>query len=108
MPGGTPCSLGHVFLFDAQLWLYEGADPWHFVSLPPDLSEEISEVAAGKRRGFGSVRVSVSIGSTNWRTSVFPDRKLETFILPVKREVRVAEGLEQGDLVSVRLELVDF
>jgi SOS-response transcriptional repressor LexA len=49
----------------------------------------------------------VSIGATEWRTSVFPDSKLGTFLLPVKREVRVTEGLEEGDMVLVRLDLVD-
>jgi hypothetical protein len=96
-----------VFLFDAELWLYDGASPWHFLSLPVAVSEEIIEASAGRQRGFGSVRVRVSIGATEWRTSVFPDSKLGTFLLPVKREVRVTEGLEEGDMVLVRLDLVD-
>lgn len=97
-----------MFVFDSELWLYQGADPWHFVSLPADVAEEIGEIAAGRTRGFGSVRVDVAVGETVWRTSVFPDRKLGTFLLPIKLEVRVAEGLAEGDTVSVRLELVDF
>lgn len=98
-------SVTAVFVFEAELWLYGGAEPWHFVSLPPDLSDEIREV--GQARGFGSVRVDVTVGKTNWRTSVFPDRKLGTFLLPVKKEIRESEGLDAGDVVSIRLVLVD-
>ena len=97
-----------MFVFESEVWLYQGADPWHFVSLPSDLADEIREITAGKARGFGSVRVSVTIGDTTWRTSVFPDKNLGTFLLPVKREVRVAEKIGEGDPVSVTLDLVDF
>jgi len=39
-----------------------------------------------------------------WRTSVFPAS--ECFVLPVKKAVRKAEGIEVGDLVTVTLDLV--
>ena len=50
------------------------------------------------------MRVKVSIGRTKWATSIFPDRKRGTYLLPVKKEVRKAEGLQAGTLASVRLE----
>lgn len=97
-----------MFVFESELWLYEGTDPWHFVSLPTDLAEEVREISAGQTRGFGSLRVNVTIGGTTWKTSIFPDKKLGTFLLPVKREVRMTERVEEGDRVTVRLQLVDF
>ncbi|MGB7880788.1 MAG: DUF1905 domain-containing protein, partial [Ilumatobacteraceae bacterium] len=59
------------------------------------------------RRGFGSVRVEVTVGSTTWRTSIFPDTKSESFVLPVKQAVRLAEGLGDGSPVVVILAIVD-
>lgn len=47
------------------------------------------------------------MGTSTWRTSVFPDKASQCFVLPVKRAVRRAEGVEAGDRVGVRLELVD-
>ena len=37
---------------------------WHFVTLPPELADDVREVGAGARAGFGSVRVTATIGST--------------------------------------------
>lgn len=94
-----------TFEFAAPLWRYPGADGWHFVSLPPEISMEITDITAGIRRGFGSVRVAVTVGSTAWRTSIFPDSKTGVYWLPVKQAVRVAERLEVGDQVKAQLQL---
>lgn len=93
-----------AFTFTAPLWEYDGNASWHFVSLPPDISDEVRAVS-GPRRGFGSVRVRVTVGATAWSTSVFP-AKTGAFDLPVKQAVRHAEGLAPGDPVTVRLEVL--
>ena len=97
-----------IFEFGASLWRHPGADGWHFVSLPAEVSAEITDIAAGARRGFGSVRVDVTVGATSWRTSIFPDSKTGAYWLPVKKAVRVAERLEVGDQVKVQLQIADL
>lgn len=92
--------------FVAPLWRYPGEGGWYFVSLPPGISADISDITAGIRRGFGSVRVAVIVGTTSWRTSIFPDSKTGIYLLPVNRAVRVAECLEPGDSVRARMEIV--
>ena len=96
------------FAVSAPLWRYPGAAGWHFVTVPPDVSDHISDLTAGLRRGFGSVRVDVTVGETTWRTSIFPDSKTGTYLLPVKKAVRDAERLDDGDDVRALLELVDL
>jgi hypothetical protein len=61
-------------VFDAELWLWDArrTDTWVFVRLPASQSEEIRDLVGGLRRGFGSVRVRVTIGSSTWVTSIFP------------------------------------
>ena len=59
----------------------------------------------GRRRGFGSVRVDVEVGGSRWSTSVFPQKEGGWF-LPVKKAICRAEGLEEGDEVAVKLELL--
>ena len=88
--------------FDAELWLWDGDAAWHFITVPPDLSDDIEE-QAGERRGFGSVPVEVTIGSSTWTTSLFPDTKRGAYLLPVKKQVRTREGIEAGDVVTVGL-----
>ena len=95
--------------FEADLFLWTGDAAWHFVALPQDVSDELDDQASSgnAHRGFGSVRVRVTIGSTTWSTSVFPDKQRATFVLPVKKDVRAKEGIGAGDRVGVRLELLD-
>ncbi|MEQ1873271.1 MAG: DUF1905 domain-containing protein [Ilumatobacteraceae bacterium] len=98
----------HSFEFSAPLWLYGGKATWHFLTLPFDVTDQIDEIAHESKRGFGSVRVKVTIGASTWSTSVFPDNTRKSFILPVKASVRKAESLAVDGECRVLLELVDF
>jgi hypothetical protein len=98
-----------VVVFDAELWIWDArrADSWTFVSLPAEASEEIGDLAAGPRRGFGSVRVRATVGGSTWTTSIFPDSARGRYVLPIKRAVREAEALDAGDTATVSVQLVD-
>lgn len=98
-----------VVVFDAELWLWDArrSDSWTFVSLPAEASEEIRGLAAGPRRGFGFLRVRVTVGASTWVTSIFPDSVRGSYVLPTKRAVRRAEDLDVGDIATVTVELVD-
>ena len=99
-----------TFEFDSPLWEWDArrTDTWTFVSLPTDIADEVLDLAAPVARGFGSVRVEVTVGRTVWRTSIFPDSKAGTYALPVKKAVRASEHLSTGDQVHVRLRLIDL
>ena len=94
------------FEVDVPLWQVDNGS-WVFASLPFDLADEIDDLTRGRQGGFGSVRVEVTLGPSTWRTSLFPDRRRETFVLPVKRAVRTAADVAPGDTVHVRLRLLD-
>lgn len=93
------------FEFTGPLWPHTGPDGWHFVTLPAGISDDIRGLTAGPRRGFGSVRVAVTVGATSWQTSIFPSRGAGAYVLPVKRSVRVAEGIDVGDEVRVTVHI---
>ena len=95
-----------IYLFDATVWVWDArkTDVWTFVSLPAEESAEIREFAAGVPRGFGSVKVTATIGSTTWRTSIFPSQG-GVYVLPLKKAVRTAEGLTIDDVATVKVEL---
>ncbi len=96
-----------TYRFSAPLWRWKGESPWHFVTLPFEQADEIDERTAHVQRGFGSVKVKVTVGSSTWSTSLFPATSEESYILPVKAAVRKAEGLVEGGMVDVTIELVD-
>lgn len=91
---------GEVFRWDAR-----ADSAWYFTSVPPELSEEIREIPR-PYRGFGSVRVRARIGGSAWATSIFPSSD-GTYVLPLKKKVRDAEGIVDRDSVVVVLEVLD-
>lgn len=94
-----------VFEFDAELWLHDSGS-WHFVSVPEDIADDIEAMFGHRAAGFGSLRVDVTVGSSTWQTSVFPDTKRATYVLPVKKAVRTAERFEVGANARVRLVVI--
>ncbi len=99
-----------AYEFTADLWRWSAKDEeksgaWFFVSLPFEASDAI-EAEAVPGKGFGSVKVEVTIGSSTWRTSVFPSVEEKTYVLPIKKAVRTAEGLDEGGACKVRLRTV--
>jgi hypothetical protein len=98
---------GPDFEFDAAVWEHDGKGAWHFLALPPEHADEIEHRFGHRAAGFGSLPVEVTIGSTTWRTSIFPDRSRESYVLPIKKAVRAAEGLHDGATAAVRLRVVE-
>ncbi len=85
----------------AKIWLYPGESAsWHFVTLPKDLGTTIKQTYAHNRRGFGSLPVTVTIGTTTFTTSIFPDRHSGSYLLPLKASVRNKEELLLDDTIT--------
>jgi hypothetical protein len=91
------------YTFVSKLWVWPGEKAaWRFVTVPKAESAILKEKVKLKN-GFGSIRVRVTVGKTSWDTSVFPDSKSGTYLLPVKATVRRKEAIDDGDSVSVSL-----
>jgi hypothetical protein len=90
----------------AEVWLYPGRAGWHFVTLPPDIADEVRARSAGSGKAFGSVSVQVTIGGTTWTTSLFADNKSASYLLPLNASVRRREGLQDGDTVTLTIVLI--
>ena len=84
-----------------DIWHWRGPSPFHFVTVPDDLSRHLHEVSADVTYGWGMIPVRARIGATMWETSLFPKDGL--YLVPVKDAVRRAEGLAEGDTVTVGL-----
>jgi hypothetical protein len=94
------------FSFTAEVWEHDGPAAWHFVSIPEDVADEIEARFGHRAGGFGSVRVEVAIGASCWATSLFPDSKSGTYVLPVKKPVRQAEDLVAGSTPEITLRVL--
>ncbi len=86
------------------IWKYPGLGGWFFFTMGKRISSRIKTLMKGQVRGFGSIRVKARIRKSEWSTSIFPTKE-GTYLLPVKASVRHNEGIVDGDVVVVRLEL---
>ena len=92
------------YSFEAKLWRWQAETAsWVFVTLPEDIAFAIR--CEAETRGWGSVAVAAQIGATHFQTSLFPNKALNSYLLPVKATVRKAEGLSDGDTAHVTLTL---
>ncbi len=85
----------------AEVWLYPGMAGWHFVTIPPNVSAEIKARFGKHRVGWGSVPVTITLGKSTWKTSIFPDKKAVGYLLPLKADIRKKEGITVGENISV-------
>jgi hypothetical protein len=79
--------------FSGELWKYSGESSWWFIRLPVEDSEDLEQFCSHLKRSFGSIRVTASIGETSLQTSVFRDNRSNSYLLPVKANVRSKEKL---------------
>ncbi len=94
--------------FESELWEGQGQGAWFFVSLPKEYYDEIKLISTTPRKGFGSVNIEAAIGRTDWKTSIFPDTKSKSYLLPIKKEVRRNENLSAEDIVSVKIRIIEI
>ena len=94
-----------MYTFRAKVWICSGQGAWHFVTLPAKTARELKEDYGHSRRGWGTIKVTASTGKTKWNTSVFPEKKSGSFVLPIKMEVRKAEKISAGKTIQVHLEI---
>ncbi len=78
---------------------------WHFVTIPGTEAQDIKERFAIVKRGFGSLPVTAKIGQTSWQTSIFPDKKTGTYLMPIKAIVRQKERIAEDDEVELSIEI---
>ena len=91
------------FTFTASVWEWRGPAPYHFVSVPVEIAQEIKELASAVTYGWGMIPVEGKIGNTSFTTSLWA--KNGTYAVPLKDALRKAEGISLDDTVSVELTL---
>jgi hypothetical protein len=96
---------GRDYTVRARVWRWKGGS-WHFVNLSPRQSVEIRRRFGATARGWGSIRVRIRIGETEWDTSLFPSNRDKTYLFMIKAGVRRAEEIDAGDRVTAVVHVV--
>ena len=91
--------------FKTEMWIYPGQNAWHFITVPSEYFDDIRQIADAHKKGFGSVKVEVTVGKSTWKTSIFPDNKSKTYVMPVKKEIRFKIFYRHHEHPSAQLRL---
>ena len=89
--------------FSGQTWQHAGAGGWYFISLPVELAKEIRENLKDEEEGWGRLKVHAKIGKSEWKTAIWFDTKHDTYLLPLKAEIRKAEKILHMQIMSVTI-----
>ena len=89
--------------FSGKLWTWRGPAPFYFVTVPDEQCQGLKAAAKFVTYGWGMIPVRAQIGETTWKTSLFP--KNDRYLVPIKASIRKAEKLEEGDHITVSLEI---
>lgn len=90
----------------ARVYVYPGFAAWRFLAVDKKNSEVIKKKYKSAAKGFGSIKVVAQIGKTTWSTSIFPDKRSGTYLLPLKASVRRDEGIDDEDTVRFSITIV--
>lgn len=95
----------NTYKIESKVWLYPGMASWHFLSIPRVIGSKIKEKHKNQSKGWGSIPVTVKINKTSWKTSIFPDKKSGSYLLPLKVEIRRKEQIVSGDSVEFSIQI---
>lgn len=89
-----------------KVWRWKGAGGWHFATLPPKPAAEIRKHFGATAKGWGSIRVRIRIGKTEFDTSLFPHKPDKSYLFAIKAAVRKAEDVGAGDTITAGLRIL--
>lgn len=104
LPPDDP-ALHRDYTVRAKVWRWKGGS-WHFATLPVKQAAAIRRQFGAGARGWGSIRVRVKVGDTEWNTSLFPERKSKSYLFAIKAAVRNAEEIGEGDRITAVLHIL--
>ena len=92
-----------TFEFTGKIFHWRGPAPYLFVAVPERESADIKAISQMVTYGWGVIPVHVKVGRTEWKTSLFP--KDGRYLVPIRKSAQMAEKLDEGDTISIRLEI---
>lgn len=85
------------------MWQHNSSGGWYFVSLPKNISKEIRENLKWQEEGWGRMKASAGIGELIWETAIWFDTKANTYILPIKAEIRKKKHLKINQSIEMKV-----
>ncbi|MRI01593.1 DUF1905 domain-containing protein [Kriegella sp. EG-1] len=91
------------YRFTSKMWQHDSPGGWYFVSLPIIISKEIRENLGWQEEGWGRMKSFAAIEEVQWDTAIWFDSKSDTYVLPIKSEIRKKAGIELNTEIEIRI-----
>jgi hypothetical protein len=89
------------YSFKGKPFQYASTGGWVFVALPAKVSAQIRQKHKWDEEGWGRLKARARINSTEWKSAIWFDTKQNTYLLPLKAEIRKKENIEAGKTLRV-------
>jgi hypothetical protein len=89
--------------FSEKPWQHSSPTGWHFISLPKEMAKEIRTALKTEEEGWGRLKAIAKIGNTEWKTAIWFDTKKDTYLLPLKAEIRKKERIGTDRNIEVTI-----
>lgn len=105
MPDSTKNNGLIQYDFTATFRMYKEDDAcgWYFLFMPEELAKEIRASFKHREEGWGRMKITAKIGVSELKTSIWFDTKHDTYLLPVKAEIRKKEKIDMEAGKEVRV-----
>lgn len=91
--------------FTGKIWKHKASGGWFFVSLPRDISKEIREHLKWQEEGWGRMKASAKVNGIEWESAIWFDKKLNTYSLPLKVDIRRKASLNLDEKITVSISI---
>lgn len=92
-----------TYAFSSTVWQHAATGGWYFVSLPKAISAEIRQHLKWQEEGWGRIKAEAKIRKSQWQTAIWFDSKHQTYLLPIKAEIRKKESIEKDQSIRVQV-----
>ena len=93
----------YEFIATFRRYKEEDACGWNFLFMPEELAKEIRANFKWREEGWDRMKVTAKIGDSEWKTSIWFDTKHDTYLLPVKAQIRKKEKIEMAEGNEVKI-----
>ena len=91
------------YSFEANVWKHDSDGGWHFVSLPEDISSDIRMHLKHFEEGWGRLKAKALLKESTWDTAIWFDTKRNTYLLPIKANIRRKFNVKAGDQLNLTI-----
>jgi hypothetical protein len=94
-----------MYMINGIVWKCPRQSGWYFITVPKDISAEIRTHSQWQEEGWGRLHIQSTIHHTQWETAIWFDTKHDSYLLPIKADIRKKHDIKEGDELDITITL---